>query len=372
MQYKLLGLIMPFVLCQIGWAQAKWASPVLAGSKKVAQIAGEASSKYYRESIRRALSVQLAALPSDNAFFQYKVSLPPVTEVAFRPGLTEGQLVAARSDLASLQKQFTDFRRWIDTKIYYLKRDRQASLDPRDQRDMLAEVNDLQGRISTLKKTVLSEREEPSLTEMSAWLDLALENMAPGMRGLFAANETIIRTDRKFLQEEFFLHKEPGKAPYLEAHLFQQKDVFKIPKELQEVAVLNDDPVIGQSYMRWQEQGLLPGELQVHVYRSIDELLKVLSTGKKYDFILTDLRLGDGGGRYLVSSLRAAGDLETPILGSSSYSESQLYSAAQQLFNEGFDGFFSSAGLPQPGGHRVFLQALENYFYLRDAHHWSR
>ena len=90
----------------------------------------------------------------------------------------------------------------------------------------------------------------------------------------------------------------------------------------------------------------------------------------KYDLILTDLLVPDGG-KKMMKELRAK-DGRVPVIAMSKYDRGEA--GEQGLFDVGMDGYLWYNNNVNEGayGYIEVLRALKNYYHYKGLHNWIR
>ncbi len=215
------------------------------------------------------------------------------------------------------------------------------------------------------------------------------------------------RADRTLNYVEFSLGTpfppiEDPSQPNFFAHQEEWAAKLPLPKQLKVAAVM--DSVACRFWLRWMKGHVAELEdWQVDFYADPENFLGTPSH-LKYDLVLTDILINNGGGVYLTLQLRRQ-KFGGTVLATTNYDPKNTNMRA--WFRAGLDGMISLDGLraeeevaavyaendfnlkPEELGdlreifqkieakgkdpfYKQFLQALRNYYYYRDKHHWKR
>lgn len=188
------------------------------------------------------------------------------------------------------------------------------------------------------------------------------------------------RTDRKLVAAEFFLHHPDGSAPifkrsWLGAWKHSQK-ARELGREIppgMRIALVNDQPLQHEAVHSWNKKGFFPPGTQIISFLGVPEFEQAYAGGARFDLIITDLVMPNGGGYSLIFKLRQQ-DVSTPVIAWTGFSERDQL--AQELYNFGFDGMIPARGsvfsFTGPEGYLPFIESLRNYFLLKKLNGWKR
>lgn len=322
--------------------------------------------------LRRDLSLPAGKVPE--SFFHIPAQTPaPQSLSPRRAGLNPAARALLEKEYAEIQNEFIQLRHNTDVSFYYARKN-PAAFDPHSRSPLVEEMRDLRSKILRFQRERLSGK---PLQGMADWLDNAVEVLLPGQRGHVLEGPVFPRPDRVYSHQEFFLHDANGRglkkiknfASGRQKRLWLESARASLPAKLR-VAVLNDDPDILFLYKKWLDQGVLGKTGQWSFYKELDDFAEKLAAGEKFDLIITDLNLPGGSARYFVSHMRVNGDLQTPVIASSSFPPQAVDGA--ELLGAGFDGYFPASYLRLPDGEVTLLRALNNYYKYQGRHGWIR
>lgn len=178
---------------------------------------------------------------------------------------------------------------------------------------------------------------------------------------------------RKYVADEFLLKEADGKSLIFKGWTEEEiAAARKLAAELPSlsVAVLNDDPEILEWVQSAAARGFLGSGTRVRGFSSMDQLVDLWEAGVRFDVVLLDYVLEDGVSLYVANEIRSLGDQETVLFVNSALEEKEV--PAEDLFNQGIDGFISSVGFrPDNVGPRL-THALHRYFFYKNKYGWSR
>ena len=174
------------------------------------------------------------------------------------------------------------------------------------------------------------------------------------------------------LQMSPFLIDMAEDAPELTPQFAQQereKLLQQVPTGLH-IAFLNDDWTPRVNFQSWAAKGYLGKDAVLDVFYEGNALLDKLYNGTKYDLIITDLMVPNGG-TEMMPQLRKLNKKVTVIACSKSRREEE---AEENLFKYGFDGYlwYSPRLNDKHYGYLEYLRGISNYYYYKNLHGWSR
>lgn len=135
------------------------------------------------------------------------------------------------------------------------------------------------------------------------------------------------------------------------------------------IAVINDDALPLINFKAWGDKGYLGEGAVVDTFKDGLQFLKSMKY-VKYDLILTDLLVPDGG-KKMMKELRAK-DGRVPVIAMSKYDRGEA--GEQGLFDVGMDGYLWYNNNVNEGayGYIEVLRALKNYYHYKGLHNWIR
>ena len=191
------------------------------------------------------------------------------------------------------------------------------------------------------------------------YVQFALGEINPMMKGAFAKPQP--RTGRRFQKEEFVFDEMWFSQINRMAWPPRQAE---LPENLN-VIVVNDDPTVFHQYSLWKSQGLFKN-WNFTFYDTAEAAVKEIAADKKYQLLITDWTVANSSVLESVRQLRAGGHT-IPVIVCSSYTADQIN--AQQMFNQGFDGFVSWASV-SASGPEYLTERLKQYFFYKDYYKW--
>ena len=267
---------------------------------------------------------------------------------------------------------FKQFKKEMDTFLYYQSKLNERRVIPSAEREAFSnKINKMNMQLAQLKNLI--SLEDPAYRAACEYMLYVASVINPMMKGMLDEHE-FIRSDRKYVMEEFFMHTPKGNKdsmwqPFLPFSVRTAKTANRLPKGLK-MAVLNDKISILEKMMFLHEKVFFP-DWSIVTYDDTEDLLKAIQRGQHFDIILTDIVVPGGGGYYLTSTLRDKGYAGV-IIALSAYSESE--SLGRRMFKKGFDGMLSMPLCFEEGKEwpLEIMKKLQNYFYYRDLNGWMR
>lgn len=149
----------------------------------------------------------------------------------------------------------------------------------------------------------------------------------------------------------------------------REKLLNQLPSGLR-IAFLNDDWTPRANFQSWAAKGYLGKGAELDVFYDGDDLLDKLYNGKKYDLIITDLMVPNGGSE-MMPQLRKLDKKVTVIACSKSRRGEE---SEEDLFKYGFDGYlwYSPRLNDKQYGYLEYLRGMANYYYYKNLHGWNR
>ena len=144
----------------------------------------------------------------------------------------------------------------------------------------------------------------------------------------------------------------------------------KIPENLR-IAFINDDTLPRINFQGWQKKGYLGKGATLDTYKTGTEFMQAVRSGARYNLILTDL-LVENGGTYMMEELRHYDPMATVIAVSKYDREAEI--DAKKYYDMGMDGYLWYTYNLNQGlvGYMEYLRAMANYYSLRSYYHWLR
>ena len=282
---------------------------------------------------------------------------------------------------------------------------------------MIAEVR---FKISPLVQSI---NKDPYLLTQQKYWDRMFGAFNPLLKGVLAKPMSIFRQDnREFVLSEFALHNPDGSSPYLpksdsmivgesaaeEDDDFDEEQYSGTSQALQRqaarriaerkhnmqmiqlaeqeranllahipaglrIAVINDDLLPLLNFQGWAKNGYLGQDATVTTFRDGFTFLNEVKSGKRYDIVITDLVLPDGG-VAMMEDFRILDSKAIVFASSKFYPGDGDDHSARDLFNFGMDGYvWNNTNLNEGAfGYLQYLRQLNNYYYYKNKYGWSR
>lgn len=268
---------------------------------------------------------------------------------------------------------FKDFKKDMDAVLYYQSKPSEKRVLPNSERAMLMQkISEMNTQLARLSYVVSPD--DPALKAAREYMIYAAETVSPVLRGMLGGKK-VMRRDRTFNREEFFLHTPKGNedsvlSGFLPNSLRARQVARTLPPGLT-MAVLNDRESVLQKMRELNATTFCPG-WKIYTYTDTEDLLNEIRRHNiKFDVILTDIIVPGGGGYYLTAALRDQG-FDGVILAATAYQEDE--ELGRGMFNKGFDGMFSLPKGFEDGKEwpRELMKGFQNYFYYRDLNGWKR
>ena len=362
-----LGVLGPLPAC----AQGKMSPVIKQAAKKMTQQQMR-DVQFQQALFKKAVQQRLKeAVPAD----QFAPTSPDILSPAVY-ALNDKQIRLEKHRYYQAMKEFAALKKELDTRLFYIKTQKDV-LPSADKANLYSRMFKVEEKLACL-----------SLTFNDKPLNAARDYLLDARRTLnpYAALELeppshLRRSDRKFVQNEFFLHGPDGSAPQVKASRWPgpwrdlsraKKLAAGIPPGLR-IAFLNDLMPVEFTVASWHRKGIFPPGTQLRTYRRLQDFERDYARGERFDLIITDLIMSDGGGYALTAQLRRF-DSSTPIIALSAVGEDP--SRGKALFEMGFDGMLSThatGGFPlEASGYLTLLNALNNYYQLKSTNGWLR
>ena len=217
---------------------------------------------------------------------------------------------------------------------------------------MAAELDGLRFRV---------DADDPLLSFAREYLTYVRWTVYPQAKDIYFITPLPVRTDRPYVQEEFWMEYDWRKFP-------RDESLTQLPEDVHMV-VLNDTHDILDMYKPWEREGRFPKGWKVSVYDDTKELLDAVKVGSKFDLVISDIQV-PGGGRYFVGQLRDMG-FDTPVIGCSMYTRDKIDS--QELHQIGFDGYmYGDDMFEESAGFYKWAGYIKNYYYYKRIGNWQR
>lgn len=268
---------------------------------------------------------------------------------------------------------FKQFKKEMDIFLYYQSKPGESrQLAGAEKAEWLQKISGMRARLGTLKNIISPN--DPAYKAAREYVAYAAGVIDPTLRGMMSEYR-IIRKDREYKMDEFFLHTPEGnKGSSLMGMMPLSVRAAQLNRKLPQglkMAVLNDRESILKRMKDLNSKVFFPS-WEITTFKNTEELLRaMLVHGQQFDVILTDIIVPGGGGYYLTGTLRDKG-YNGVIIALSSYQEEK--GLGDGLFNRGFDGMVSlpigfEEGKEWP---YTIMKDMHNYFYYRDLNGWNR
>ncbi len=327
---------------------------------------------------------------------------------------------------AYLQKQYTQLVKLIEETnknlmprvVYSFLQNEGRQFSQEEKTFITRSIYNLRIQIAVLLKAINTD---PYLLVQRKYWDRMFGAFNPLLKGVLAKPTSIFRQDkREFVFQEFALHNPDGSAPYLpdsktmiagedeedddfdeEQYAGQQQDyrrraarmaqerqhkadmiklaeaerdelIARLPANLR-IAVINDDrlPLINFEY--WAKNGWLGKNATVSTFQNGFNFMKQIKCGVRYDIVITDLVLPDGG-VSMMENFRILDPNAIVFASSKFYPGDGDDHSARDLFNFGIDGYiWNNTNLNEGSfGYLQYLRQLNNHYYYKNKYGWSR
>ena len=282
-------------------------------------------------------------------------------------------------------------------------------------------IYQVRSQIAILLKAI---KTDPWLLVQQKYWDRMFGAFNPLLKGVLSKPGSIFRQDkREFVLSEFALHNPDGSSPYLpqsdsmiagesnyddEDDDFDEEQYSGTPQALQRqaarqaaqrqhnaqmvqlaeqerdallpympenqrIAVINDDLLPLINFQGWAKKGYLGKNATVSTFRNGFDFMQEIKRGTRYDIVITDLVLPDGG-VAMMENFRIL-DPDAVVFASSKFypGDGDDFSA-RDLFNFGMDGYiWNNSNLNEGSfGYLQYLRQLKNYYYYKNKYNWQR
>lgn len=270
-----------------------------------------------------------------------------------------------------VMERFLNFKKEMDSFLFYqIRPGTRRELHTVERERILSRVMEVELELDRLT-SVISPKDE-AVSFARTYTNRVKMEVAPILKGTEQDVPRFERTDRVFSGDDFYLHREEMKRWLsMLRHGQARRFAFQLPKNLR-IAVLNDRASVLEKMQASHAKGVFVRSAELDCFSSADELLfSIREQGRQYDLILTDIIMPGGGGYYITPELRLDG-YEGAIIALSAFERDDTM--ALDMFERGFDGMLN---LPtgfefSPFWEADIMRGLDNYFRLRDKHHWRR
>ena len=281
-------------------------------------------------------------------------------------------------------------------------------------------VAKVRAKVSVLLKAL---NKDPYLLIQKKYWDGVFGAFNPLLKGVLAKPTAIFRNDnRQFVFSEFALHNPDGSVPYLpesdsmisgESRLkddddFDEEQYSGQPEALRRqmerriaqrahatqmvqlaeaeregllatlpaglrIAVINDDLLPLLNFQSWGKKGYLGKDASVTTYRDGFSFMQDIQNGRRYDIVITDLVIPDGG-VGMMEDFRLLDSDAVVFASSKFYPGDGDDHSAHDLFNFGMDGYiWNNTNLNEGSyGYLQYLRQLNNYYYYKNKNGWQR
>ena len=286
------------------------------------------------------------------------------------PVINYAQRKTARQQYQEVMQQFLQFKKEADIFLYYqTAQNSHRALPPEETRQWLERIYQTHQQLGTLRGVIRAE--DIPLKRAYQYLNELLVKVSPELTPFTVPQIHFKRTDRVYKAREFFLYAPLSTKRIMHALRNFRSAKPNMPQGLQ-IAIFNDYPVFVSQFIRWYQQQLLFPDQHVIFFDDASLLLSQIQQGYiRPDVIITDILSDRGiGGIVLAQELRNS-KYNGAIIALSAYEEKDI--SGPLFMSYGFDGMISNPkNDTTPELRQRMNQALENYFYYRGLHGWSR
>ena len=304
--------------------------------------------------------------------------------------------------------------------IYSFLQNEGKRFDMSERRHINKTIFTVRSKISILLKAL---KKDPYLLVQQKYWDRMFCAFNPLLKGILIKPNFIFRQDnRQYSLTEFALHNPDGSTPYLPnsnslikgesseeedddfdeeqysgtleaakrqaARQVEQRqrraDMVRLAEQErdellrhipvgQRIAVINDDLLPLLNFEYWAKNGWLGKGAAVHTFRDGFSFLQEIHRGKRYDIVITDLIVPDGG-VAMMETLRILDSNVVVFASSKFYPDDGDDHSSLDLFNFGMDGYmWYNSNLNEGSfGYLQYLRQLNNYYYYKNKHGWNR
>lgn len=328
--------------------------------------------------------------------------------------------------LAYLQGAYTDLVALIrETEheimpkvVYSFLQNEGRQFNQEEKKSINTSIHIVRTQVSVLLKAI---NKDPYLLVQEKYWTRMFGAFNPLLKGVLVKPMSVFRQDnRKFVMTEFALHNPDGSSPYLpksqsmiageneedddfdeeqysgqpealrrqltrlaeqrvhneqmQQLAEQERDALleRVPANLK-IAVINDDLLPLINWKNWAQKGYLGKNATVATFRNGFSFLKEIRHGVRYDMVITDLVLPDGG-VAMMENFRILDPKAIVFASSKFYPGDGDDHSAEDLFNFGMDGYiWNNSNLNEGSfGYLQYLRQVNNYFYYKNKYHWIR
>ena len=285
--------------------------------------------------------------------------------------MSEEQFALGKKIYMQAVEYMQEVSKSINAEIYYLGTSEMEALHPEQIRQRLSEITKGKQLVADAR-TIWGDR-YVLMRIASYWQHMqnVYSSLGTGVYNVMehVKLEAIKREDgHVYVEKEFGLISEGEKVEIPQADWkdprvwFGQQVPETLPARLR-VAVLQDDRDVIASLKKMKASAGLKG-WTFDIYDDPETFLNQVSYNK-YDMILTDVLIQNGGGRYLARQLRSRG-YEGSILTLSGF---EVAHGGEDFFNDGIDGMIGLGWSPNLT-ERIWSR-LNNYFILKQKYGWK-
>lgn len=284
--------------------------------------------------------------------------------------MSEEQYAAGKKAFEDAVTYMQEVSKSINAEIYYLGTSEGEAFRPEQIRQRLGEI--LQGQ-NLVRDARAIWGDNYTLVRIAIYWERMQEVYNALGTGILSIGKEKLKTIKRsdghvYVSEEFGLLSTITEVPLPEPDWRDPSAWLglnmsgTVPARLR-VAILQDDPkVINGLKMMRKRAGLKNWTLDF--YDDPEAFLNQVSY-EKYDMILTDVLIRNGGGRYLARQLRNRG-YEGSILTLSGF---EVTHGGEEFFNDGIDGMISIGWASDLSD--LIWRRLNNYFLLKEKYGWK-
>lgn len=284
--------------------------------------------------------------------------------------MSEEQYAAGKKAFEQAVTYMQEVSKSINAEIYYLGTSEGEAFLPEQIRQRLSEISKGQ---SLVKDARAIWGDNYTLVRIAIYWERMQEVYNALGTGILPAGKEKLKTVKRsdghaYIAEEFGLLSTITDVPLPEPDWRDPSAWLglnisgTIPTHLR-VAILQDDPKVINGLKMMRKRAGLKG-WTLDFYDDPEAFLNQVSY-EKYDMILTDVLIRNGGGRYLARQLRNRG-YEGSILTLSGF---EVTHGGEEFFNDGIDGMISIGWTSDLSD--LIWRRLNNYFLLKEKYGWK-
>lgn len=305
--------------------------------------------------VQQAKSIASRPVPLRTRFLHKRITPTPSNKLGQLQHPFLGKEYEFSKKYQETMNAFLKMRKEFNAKALHQSFSSQLSVE--EKRILMDHLSEI--RLSLEKLQRVYPKDEP-IVQALEYVYFALGDINPMLKGIYKPVK-IERPGRRFQKEEFIFDQmwfsqmcrmawPPRKAA--------------LPADLR-VALINDDQTVLSQYAAWQKQGVFPG-WKITPYTVAEDVVRDIALGKKYDLVITDWVVPGSSVAECVNKLRTNGNT-VPVIVCNSYTVDRIN--AQQMFNQGFDGYISWVEVSSRGV-EYLKESLTQFFFYKDYYKW--